>query len=151
MARRKKASPAEDFIDLASRLPWWLGVILAICRYLVLHGLASAPLPTSVKQGDVVPVMMGAVWRGFASFGQVVLPLLFLAGAAASAWRKHHRKTLVNNVVGSDAVESLDGMSWREFEMLVGEGFRLQGFSVTENPSSTRNRDFDPIHDRAAN
>ena len=27
----------------------------------------------------------------------------------------------------------LDNMSWREFEMLVGEGFRLQGYLVTEN------------------
>jgi restriction system protein len=27
----------------------------------------------------------------------------------------------------------LDSMSWREFEMLVGEGFRLQGYSVAEN------------------
>ena len=27
----------------------------------------------------------------------------------------------------------LDNMSWREFEMLVGEGFRLQGYSVAEN------------------
>jgi restriction system protein len=32
----------------------------------------------------------------------------------------------------SEASDALDGMSWREFEMLVGEGFRLQGYQVAE-------------------
>ena len=27
----------------------------------------------------------------------------------------------------------LNNMSWREFEMLVGEGFRLQDYSVAKN------------------
>ena len=30
------------------------------------------------------------------------------------------------------STNALDGMSWREFEMLVGEAFRLNGFSVVE-------------------
>lgn len=30
------------------------------------------------------------------------------------------------------AADALDGMRWREFEMLVGEGFRLQGYQVVE-------------------
>ena len=42
------------------------------------------------------------------------------------------RKNLVDDVVQSKASDALDGMSWREFEMLVGEGFRLQGFQVVE-------------------
>ena len=54
-------------------------------------------------------------------------------GAAVSAWRRHTRKALVENVTRSEAPGMLDNMSWREFEMLVGEGFRLQGYLVTEN------------------
>jgi len=41
----------------------------------------------------------------------------------------HHCPT---DVAQSKASDALDGMSWREFEMLVGEGFRLQGFQVVE-------------------
>ena len=32
----------------------------------------------------------------------------------------------------SKASDALDGMGWREFEMLVGEGFRLQVYGVVE-------------------
>ena len=39
----------------------------------------------------------------------------------------------MDNVTRSDAPDILDDMSWREFEMLVGEGFRLQGYQVAEN------------------
>ena len=32
----------------------------------------------------------------------------------------------------AQSTNALDGMSWREFEMLVGEAFRLQGYRVIE-------------------
>ena len=40
---------------------------------------------------------------------------------------------MVVDVAQSKATGALDGMSWRKFEMLVGEGFRLQGYQVTES------------------
>jgi len=42
------------------------------------------------------------------------------------------RRALVDTVTGSDAAAALDGMSWREFELLVGESFRRQGWQVVE-------------------
>jgi restriction system protein len=38
----------------------------------------------------------------------------------------------VSNVAQAKGADALDGMSWREFESLVGEAFRLQGFGVVE-------------------
>jgi restriction system protein len=72
------------------------------------------------------------IWKTLASIGQYVLPALCLAGAGTSAWRRKERKNLVIDVMQSEASDALDGMSWREFEMLVGEGFRLQGYQVAE-------------------
>jgi len=60
------------------------------------------------------------------------LPVICMAGAGVSAWRRRERASLVTNVTQSTAVDALDGMSWREFEMLVGEGFRMQGYQVVE-------------------
>jgi restriction system protein len=37
---------------------------------------------------------------------------------------------LITNVKRSPASNALDGMSWQEFEMMVGEGFRLQGYKL---------------------
>lgn len=55
------------------------------------------------------------------------------ASTICSSWRRRARRVLVDNVTGSDASDVLQGMSWREFEVLVGEGFRLQGYQVVEN------------------
>ena len=54
------------------------------------------------------------------------------AGAAMSAWRRRERKQLIGTVARSEAADALDGMSWQQFERLVGEGFRLQGYRVME-------------------
>ncbi len=132
MARRKKSSPAEDVIDLVALLPWYVGVVLAVVAYIVLHRIAMAPL-VAIKAGDVGGAMIGGIGRGLASVGQYILPLLCIAGAAISAWRRRTRSALVDSATRADAPDVLDGMSWREFEMLVGEGFRLQGYAVEEN------------------
>ena len=72
------------------------------------------------------------LWKTLASVGQYILPILCLGGAGMSAWRRRARQNLVTDVAQSKATDALDGMSWREFEMLVGEGFRLQGYQVVE-------------------
>ncbi|RYH52566.1 MAG: restriction endonuclease [Alcaligenaceae bacterium] len=132
MARRKKTSAAEDMIDLVALLPWYVGVALAIVGYWVLHRLAIAPV-VALKPGDIGGAMSGALWRGVAGIGQYFLPMICLAGAAVSAWRRRTRRHLVESVTRSEAPGMLDNMSWREFEMLVGESFRLQGYTVAEN------------------
>ncbi len=64
--------------------------------------------------------------------GQYILPLFCLAGAGISAWKRREHKVLVENVVQSKSADALDGMTWQQFEQLVGEAFRLQGYSVAE-------------------
>jgi restriction system protein len=132
MARRKKTSPVEDLMDLVAMLPWWAGVGLALVSYLLLHGYASQPVGTATQPGQVGAMVSQMLWRTFASVGQYALPIICLAGAVMSAWRRKERKNLVTNVTQSQASDALDGMSWREFEVLVGEGFRLQGYQVVE-------------------
>ena len=131
MARRKKSSPAEDLIELVAMLPWWVGVLLALLSYLLLHPIAASPLtvPAQPGQGTVVTQ---ALWKGLASAGQYILPIIFLTAAGLSAWQRKVRRGLVADVAQTQASNALDGMSWREFELLVGEGFRLQGYQVVE-------------------
>lgn len=133
MARRKKTSPAEDIVDLIALLPWYVGVVLALVGYLLLHRISVLPPPATLGPGEVGNAMVGAVGGGLATAGQYFVPILCLAGAAISAWRRHGRRSLMDSVTRSDAPDILDDMSWREFEMLVGEGFRLQGYQVMEN------------------
>jgi len=46
-----------------------------------------------------------------------------LIGAGVSAYGRHKRNGLFAGVQESSSPSALDGMSWQEFEMLVGEAF----------------------------
>lgn len=132
MARKRQSSPAEDLLDLVSILPWWCGVALAIASYFVLHALA-APVPaTPVQPGQIGQMVSRMLWQSLAYYGQFILPMLCFLGAAISAFKRRQRRTLAANVAAAPAADALDGMTWREFEMLVGEAFRLQGYQVVE-------------------
>jgi len=132
MARRKKTSPAEDLMDLVAMLPWWAGVGLALVSYLLLHRVASQAVLAPALPGQMGAMVTQTLWKTLATFGQYLLPVICLGGAGISAWRRKARTNLVVDVTQSKASDVLDGMSWREFEMLVGEGFRLQGYQVVE-------------------
>lgn len=132
MGRRKKTSPAEDLMDLVAMLPWWAGVVLALVSYLLLHGVASQQVLAAAQPGQIGAMVTQTLWKTLASFGQYIVPVICLGGAGMSAWRRKERRDLVSDVTQSKATDALDGMSWREFEMLVGEGFRLQGYQVLE-------------------
>ncbi|SFV00262.1 restriction system protein [Paenacidovorax caeni] len=135
MARRKKSSPLEDVLDLLAMLPWWVCLVLAAVSYFLLHRLA-VPIQASDIQGQggvmVGAMMQKAIIHGLANAGQYIVPLLCIAAAALSAWRRKQRQTLVSDVAQARNADALDGMSWREFELLVGEAYRLQGYRVTE-------------------
>ncbi|WP_238378889.1 restriction endonuclease [Geobacter metallireducens] len=122
----------EDMILVASKLPWWACLLLALVSYAVLHTMAMRP----VMPATVVPGQMGdAVARGLittlAMFGQYVMPFAFALAALLSAVTSSRQKKLYDTVAGRGDVAALNEMGWDEFEMLVGEHFRRQGFQVT--------------------
>jgi restriction system protein len=129
---RKKQSPAEDVMELVAMMPWWVGVVLALIFYVVLHRFAAAPkLVATGHPAQMLDFAQGALVAGLASAGQFILPLLCLIGALLSFVKRRKRAGLVR-AVASGGPEALNGMSWAEFEVLVGEAFRLEGFAVTE-------------------
>ncbi|MBB4223944.1 hypothetical protein GGD71_004735 [Variovorax guangxiensis] len=132
MARKKKTSLAEDLMDLVSLLPWWIGVALAVISYSILRRLSVPPAVAALPSGQMEDVLTRSMLSGLAGLGQFVLPLICLAGAGVSAWRRRQRRNLVSNTAQAKGAYALNGMSWQEFEMLVGEAFRMQGFSVSE-------------------
>jgi restriction system protein len=127
---RKRSSGAEGFMDLIALMPWWAGVVAAIGSYIVLHSIATSPLP-AVQPGKVAGALPGMMMRGLATAGQYVVPLLCILGALASFFRRRKRAQLAEQVAHSGQ-RAVAEMSWREFEMLVGEAFRIEGYSVTE-------------------
>lgn len=132
MARRNKGGLAKDVFSLAAVLPWWVGVVIAIVTYAVLHRFAVAEVVTNVALGQMGQMVVGILVKALATWGQYLVPLLLLAGAVTSAIGRCKRRGLVAEVAASADGAALRSMSWRDFELLVGESFRLLGYTVTE-------------------
>lgn len=132
MARKRKSSPIEDMMDLVALLPWWVGVAIAVIGYVVLHRMATPVKVGAVQPGQVSHLMSQSIITGLATIGQYIVPLVGLVGAVMSFIRRKQRTELITDVAQSKSANALDGMSWREFEMLVGEAYAQQGFRVTE-------------------
>jgi restriction system protein len=119
-------------MNVVARLPWWIGVALAVVAYVWLHNIAGREVVMNTTPGQIHTSVLPTMLKAMAGIGQYLLPFLCLLGAGISAFRRSQRKNLITNAGNSNAAAALDGVSWQEFELLVGESFRLQGYQVTE-------------------
>ena len=131
MARRNGV--AEDLFKITATLPWWMGIAFAVAAYVLLQPYAIPEMPIQVVPGQASRVVAGQIGRTFAYYGQYILPLLFLSGALASFFKQRKRKNLVRIAGSGKTDDPLHDISWRDFELLVGEVFRMRGFTVIEN------------------
>lgn len=135
MARRRSGL-IDDLVFISTRLPWWVGVALALVSYVILHGMASVA-PVAIKPGDFTSAMTVPLMRALAAIGQIVLPLALLVGAGASAYGRWKRNHLHDHAAQDRAGTAVADLSWQEFELLVGEAFRRHGYQVHEHGGST--------------
>ncbi|ABM39028.1 restriction endonuclease [Polaromonas naphthalenivorans] len=131
MQLREKPGLPRALIGLAARLPWWLGLVLAVISYAGLHHLAQKPMPAALQPGQMGSFLLSAAAHGLALAGQYLLPVFFAAGALISAFRRGKAARLYS--AATTRAGAIDAMSWQEFEILVGEYFRRQGFGVLDN------------------
>lgn len=104
MARRRNN---EGLVNLLMEFPWWVTLVAG----LVLMGISGGsgnPLVTIV----------------FKMFSYICFVAAFAGGI----------RSLIRGSLFASAVdiESIRAMSWREFETLVGEAYRRQGYNVEE-------------------
>ena len=130
MSKRKTAF--EDLMETAAGLPWWLALVLAGVSYLVIHHFAVSEVVTTAEVGQIGEVVTHQLLKTFAMIGQYLIPFGFVIGAVTSAIAERKRVTLYQRVAGQPAKGALNDISWHEFEALVGEWFRRQGYTVTE-------------------
>ncbi len=132
MATRRRASPLEDLIRIASSLPWKVSAALALVTFLALTAVShffhtTAPLATGAD--SLTPVVDSAVGAA-AELARWILPLALLCGALASWWRGRQRAQLLSGAFEEPAAQHR--MSSRDFERLIGEAYRRNGYTVTE-------------------
>jgi len=122
MAKRK-----EGGIELLASMPWPIGFVLGIVAYVAIRyglGWYMSTVNNPVWQAMGRQLSAGA----YAPFAWIALLLCWIA-ALASFLGSRRRRHLLERQTGLD---SLRAMSWREFEMLVGEAFRRHGYAIQE-------------------
>jgi len=129
---KRRSSAGDGLMAAVALLPWWAGVAFAAVSYFALHALAMPDPPAALQTGQIGPFAVRTMIKAAANVGQYVLPILCLVGALMSFLKRRRRAGLLAEAAQAPGADALDGMTWREFEMLVGEAFRLQGFAVTE-------------------
>ncbi len=108
------------FIDLMVELPWWVSVLVSATVYVMMAHV----LPTIQTDNQITAM----VFKAF------VIPAPYLAGvillAAPFAFLNARRKA--KQLDTQRNIQTVRDLHWRNFEELVAEAYRRQGYRVTE-------------------
>ena len=120
-------------MTIASKLPWKVGVGMAVIAFVVLHviALSSSATPGAANSQALGAGVVRQLVQVVATFLQFIVPAGFLIGATTSFIKQGRSMELIDSVRGPLG-RDVSSLSWQEFESLVGEGFRQRGFQVTE-------------------
>jgi len=110
-----------SFLDDLITLPWWFSLALGAVVY---FGLKFY-LPSVEFQS---PVLLG-IGKAFPNMAGIFASI-FIFTAAISAYHAWRRGELLDR---QTSVKSIKAISWKDFEYLVSEAYRRQGYSVQEN------------------
>ena len=112
---KKHQSTLEGLIEIASYMPWWAGILCAVISYFLLDFIGG-------YAGNKIWGTLLLVLKYFFAIG-------FTGGAILSAVKQWKRGEIYNKQTGIDTIRNLN---WFQFELLISEAFRRQGYTVRE-------------------
>jgi restriction system protein len=101
-------------LNITALLPWWIGVMLAVVAYFVMHWLATPEVAVAGASRSPGATVGSSVARGLAAAGQYLLPLVFLIGSVVSFFRDPRRRQI--------DTESRDGAEVNRERMVLPTG-----------------------------
>jgi restriction system protein len=130
MARRQGFF--DDLMAIGLKLPWKVGVAAAVVTFVTLHVVAvytQAPVSAS-SLADMGLVVQHGFIHIFAELLQYIIPAGLLIGTTVGYFKQRQSGALFV-AARANPKPAITSMSWRDFERLVGEVFRRQGFTVS--------------------
>jgi restriction system protein len=70
LARRNKNNAFDGLVEITAKLPWWVGLLLAVVSYVVLHGIAATGVTAPMQPGSMGQVVIQTLFKTFAMIGQ---------------------------------------------------------------------------------
>lgn len=135
MARRRKTSTLDDLLNIAMKMPLWTNLVIAGGSFAFLRYYGGTELPTlSVTPGsEHGPAIAQQFLRLFAYIGQYVIPPVFLLGGILGWIQRKVRARKFSRIASAlEPGVAIRNLTWEQFEKMVGEAFRKQGFTVQE-------------------
>lgn len=129
MARRNQGLFA-DLMDISAKLPWWLEFVLAASIYLVLSSISLEPVSATAQRPGQIAIT--AIVTTLIGIFKYLIPAAFVIGGLVSLLKQSRREKLYDYTSKGTDRSVLETMTWRQFEILVSEAFRRQGYSVQE-------------------
>lgn len=131
MARqRRRNTPAEDYfgaiVKASSVIPWWATLPIA----LLLYFLVPYGIPTEVQlqqPTDAIGLMLGIFFKAIFKY---VVPMALVFGAVVNIFTGIKSFTLFSGIKKKGAHEIVQNLSWQDFEFLLSEWFKKQGYST---------------------
>jgi restriction system protein len=130
MSRNYKKSPAEEtfttLVKISSVMPWWATVGLALLLFLLVPSYVLEE-GGSLAPDQVLGMLLGVI---FAMFFKYFVPLALFLGGATNLLNRGKSAWMFNNISQNGAKETLRQLSWKDFEFLVSEYFKKEGYQV---------------------
>lgn len=117
MGRRRNKGILEELV----LLPWWASIVTAALVYVFLTWIGP-----SVMSGNVIGAGLASVSQQLAGY----VAVLFLLPAPFAYFRAKQRTKLLNV---QESLDTIRALSWQQFEQLVGEAYRRQGYVLVEH------------------
>jgi restriction system protein len=123
----------EDLMEFGMRIPPRVGIALAGVSWMIFHVIAvqTGPAVHPAPAESLAAVTLHSVIYASAFFLQYAVPFCLFVGVSVSLIKRYKAKRILANSRG-DPAKAIAEMHWRDFERLVGEAFRAQGFEVRE-------------------
>lgn len=119
MARR------STIFDDISKLPWQVGIVLAVLCYPAAILLESYFASNQILAG--LGVAVSTIWPIFSALFLLAAFFSFINGRNKSSIFKSHR-----------SIEKIRSLTWQQFEQFVGSYFKDQGYSVMETAAGPK-------------
>ncbi len=128
MSRRNDGGLLDEVFEFLKNTPVWVGPSLSVVVFLSLRYVLPSFMPA--KQGGIDSSVM---------FRPIFLLLSWVCGGAiivawvyAEIWKLSNRHRLDRQA----SLDTIRGLTWRDFELLVSEAYRRRGYSAVVVGSS---------------
>jgi restriction system protein len=145
---RRNQSAIEGAVIVASKLPWWISILLAIISYFIFNHLAIAHNQPFTDMKHIGQFAGNQLIFPLALFGKFVVPLIFTVGSIVSFFNGLKRKRLYSSVLNTGPVKrnNNSGTIFSAFNQIKGKRLDYSGFDIVPvETNDNSDSQYDPV------